>query len=194
MSRNIYEIRDYVLKKSSRRVFSYGELSNLLNINVNNLRVMVHRMKEKKLVQVLYDKIIFTDDEYIIATQLVEPSYISSKSALYLHRIIQQTPYIIEMVNPKNTIKLDKYYYHKINPLLFFGYNKKRTGDSYMYLGTPEKSVIDGLYLKELSENFVKGIIPELNKRKLLSMAKKVYATKVRGTSKIFSIIKELIK
>jgi len=191
---NIYKVKDHVLKRTTRRVFTYNMLSILLQIKKNNLRVIVNRMQNKGLIRILRDRIIFTDNEFIIANQLIQPSYFSIKTALYLQNLILQVPFTLESVNPINTFKINNYKYYKLNPTLFFGYKKKIIEDSYIFLATPEKAVLDGLYLNQMSESLIKEILSKLNKKQLLFLARKMKETKIRGTKKLFDTVNELVK
>jgi predicted transcriptional regulator of viral defense system len=82
----------------------------------------------------------------IIATQLLEPPYVSLNSALYLHELILQVPNVVECVTTRGTRRILEIEYHKNHPKLFFGYEKRERGQSYIFLGTPEKAVLDVVY------------------------------------------------
>jgi predicted transcriptional regulator of viral defense system len=93
--------------------------------------------------------ISFTDDPFIVATQLIEPSYISFNSALYLKGIIQQPPLsVVECVTTKNSFKLGKprIEYHKIVPELYFGYERIERYGSYVWVAAPGKALLDKVY------------------------------------------------
>ncbi len=179
------------IKSSGKLVYGINELSNLLGIRKNVLSIYVNRMCKQGLANRIGRKIVFTDNDFVIASQLIEPSYISIHSALYLHKVIQQIPQKIESVNPANTFKIDGYIYYKINPKLFFGYEKKRFAESYVFLATPEKAVLDGIYLSKIPLNILPEIIEYLDKRVLKKTAERMKKTSVRGTKKTYKIIEK---
>jgi len=77
------------------------------------------------------------------------PSYISLQSALYLHGMISQVPTVTYAVSlararrfstPLGTISV-----HHVAPSFFFGYED--TGQTGVLMASPEKALVDFLYL-----------------------------------------------
>ena len=114
----LYKIREMALS-SDRAVYNTSQLSNLIGKDYTTASVYLTRLWKngfaKRLVR---GKISFIDNDFVIASQLVEPSYISLSSALLFHNITQQVPRRIQSVTPVNSIKLDGLglEYHKIPP------------------------------------------------------------------------------
>jgi predicted transcriptional regulator of viral defense system len=189
---NIYLARDMVISLE-KLVISKKEFGNIIDCSLPIARVYANRMKKKGLLSILRGKLIFTNNEFVIANQLVEPSYISVHSALFLNNKIQQVPKKIECVNPKNTITEKNFLYYKINPKLFFGFEKKRIVGTWVFVATPEKAIIDGLYLKRISEELAKEILPKLNKKQLEEYLLQLKESKVKGTKRVIKFFKELI-
>src|SRR3989344_748626 len=101
---SLYKIRDLSLE-SGRAVFSVQQLSNLIGKSRAVATVYSNRLVRKGLAfRVLKGKISFIDDDFIVATQLIEPSYISLDSALLFHGIITQVPKSVECVTTKNSL------------------------------------------------------------------------------------------
>lgn len=160
---NLYEIKEMALK-SRRAVFSAQQLANLTKKTKSIANVYSARLVKKGLAKrVVRGKISFVDDDFVIATQLIEPSYISLSSALNLHGVIQQVPARVECVTTKNTFSFPFCAYHLIKPNLFFGYKKEGRGGSYIFIAEPEKAVLDGIYLKRISSKTVIDILPNLD-------------------------------
>lgn len=167
----LYQIRDLALE-SGRAVFSMQQLSNLIGKKKAICTVYASRLVEKGLaVRVLKGKISFEKDDFIIAAQLVEPSYISLGSALLFHGITRQVQKYIECVTTKNSFRFKKLaiIYHKIPAQLFFGFKKHAKGNSYAMVAEPEKALLDGLYLNIFS------------KKDLTELSKKTDLQKLRG-------------
>ncbi len=183
---NIYEAKQRVID-SQRLVLSKKEFSNLIGKSLPTTRVYVHRMKKRNLLSVMRGKLVFTDNEFVIASQLIEPSYISLHTALYLNNKIMQFPKKIECVNPKNTLHENNFEYYKINPKLFFGFKKIRLSGSWAFVAEPEKALIDGIYLKRISEDLVKELLPSMKKSLLKEFLLRVKKSGVKGTKKVLT-------
>ena len=146
---SLYKIRDLAIA-SGRGVFTTQQLANLIGKSKAVATVYMARLVSKGLAtRLLKGRIAFTDDDFVIATQLVEPSYVSLDSALMLHDLSTQITRRVQCVTSWNSKVLDPLgiEYHKIPGTLFFGYEKQRRGNSYAFVAVPEKALIDGLYL-----------------------------------------------
>jgi len=166
---SLYEIRDHA-KESGRMVFSIQQLANLLSVHKKIAKVYASRLVKKELAKrILRGKISFTEDSYIIATQLIEPSYISLHSALLFHGIIKQVPKYITCVTSKNSLNYpsQRVVYHKINPNLFFGYKRYNKNGSYIFVANAEKAIVDGLYLNLFNKQQLNEYSGKINLRKL---------------------------
>ncbi|MBN1169793.1 hypothetical protein JXA56_02115 [Candidatus Micrarchaeota archaeon] len=160
---NLYEIKE-LAEKSTRAVFSVQQLSNLIGTSKANAKVYMERLVKKKLAKrVQRGKISFSFDDFVISTQIIEPSYVSLRSALLFHNLIQQIPKNIECVTTKNSISIDGIKYHKINEKLFFGFKKIKKANSYFFIAEPEKAFIDLVYLNMLSTQDILEIKEKLN-------------------------------
>ena len=77
------------------------------------------------------------------------PAYISLQSALYLHGLISQIPQItyVASLAPTRRVKtsIGTYSIHRLAPEYFGGY--RTAADSGVRLATPEKALMDVLYL-----------------------------------------------
>jgi predicted transcriptional regulator of viral defense system len=178
---NLYEIRDVALK-SGRAVYSVQQLAHLIKKPKSTAKVYSSRLVRKGLAKrIIRGKISFVVDDYVISTQLLEPSYISVHSALLFHDLIMQVPQNVECVTTKNSIRYKPLgiVYHKIPGSLFFGYEKYGKGDSYVFVAEPEKAVIDGVYLNMLSKEDILEVITKLDKNKISK-----YIERFRGKGK----------
>ncbi len=132
--------------------------------------------------------ISFVDDPFVIATQLVEPSYVSLNSALLFHGIVQQVPKAVECVTSVNSLKYPDLgiTYHKIPNALFFGYKRHSKSNSYVFVAEPEKAIVDGIYLNVYDKKVVKGLMHKLDQERILELAKGFSG---HGSKKINSVI-----
>ncbi len=169
---NLYEIREKALK-SGRAVFSVQQLANLISSSKLTAKVYASRLVHKKLARrLIRGKIAFTNEDYVVATQLIEPSYISLYSALLMHQLIQQVPANIECVTPKLTRRLPGVgvNYHRIPSSLFFGFERVKVDRDYYFLATPEKALIDGLYLRAYSISTAAELMKKINRKRFIQL------------------------
>lgn len=185
---SLYKIRDLAVN-SGRSVFSAQQLANLIGKPKKQAFVYASRLVKAGLaVRVMEGKLSFSKDDYIVASQLIEPSYISLRSALLLHDLIQQVPRYVECVTTRNTLKYPflGITYHKIPASLFYGFSRQNKGDSYVLLAEPEKAIIDGLYLDVISPPEVKELIKNINKNRLQELLSNF---KGRGSAKLRKVL-----
>lgn len=178
---NLYMIRDMALS-SGRAVFSVQQLANLVGKQKSIAKVYANRLVKKGLAkQIVRGKISFVNDEFVIACQLIEPSYISCRSALLFHQLMQQVPSTVECASPKRSAKYEGLgiTYHKIPPSLFFGYERHRKSGSYIFVADKEKALVDSVYLNCISRGDAREIAAGLDRGKL-----KEYAAKLDGRGK----------
>lgn len=185
----LYQIRDLAIA-SGRAVYSVQQLSNLIGKPRATSTVYLSRLVKKGLAtRVMKGTISFVDDQFVIATQLVEPSYISLGSALLFHGLVQQVPNSIECVTSKNSLRYENIntVYHKIPRNLFFGYKRHSKAGSYVFVAEPEKAIIDGIYLNLYGKKDMDELLPRVNRIRLLELSARFNG---RGVKKIRAMIK----
>lgn len=91
------------------------------------------------------------------------PSYVSLQSALYLHGMIEQVPavtYAVSLARTRRfTTPLGTVSIHHVDPRFFFGF--ENVGSSGGRLATPEKALVDFLYLAPARSKLFRAL-PEL--------------------------------
>lgn len=95
-----------------------------------------------------------TVDQYMIANELYEPSYVSLHSALNYYGLIPEFVIEIISVTTKKTKFVQRghtrYRYHTIKPELFWGYESVPWHGGYYNIAYPEKALLDLAYLEPL--------------------------------------------
>ena len=85
------------------------------------------------------------------ASKIYKPSYISLRTALAFHGIIPKTANEITSVSSLKTStfknSLGTFSYKKIKPSLMFGYDAVEKNGFTFFIASPEKAVLDLLYL-----------------------------------------------
>lgn len=169
---HLYEIKEQ-LKKKEKAVFTVNEIARIINRDKKIVSVYINRMLKKGLIyRIEKNKISISDDPFIVASQLVFPSYISLNSALYLHNAIQQ---VIDRIYILTTRKRKSLYFENtkiefinIKPKFLFGYKKIKKGDSFIMLADLEKAIIDCIrFLRYSNIKDVKNALKNANIKKL---------------------------
>jgi len=111
------------------------------------------------------------------AGKIYKPSYVSLRTALAFHGIIPGTINEITSVSSLKTStyenSLGTFSYKKIKPSLMFGYNAVEKNGFTFFMASPEKAILDLLYLYP-SYKFKKEILNlRLDWKKLTTFAKK---------------------
>lgn len=90
-------------------------------------------------------------DWFVLSHRLYQPSYISTISALRLYNFIPETVYGVTAITTRKTRRMTYrgklFRYQTIRPRLFFGYTVENWKDAQFYLASPEKALIDLVYL-----------------------------------------------
>ena len=186
---HLYQIRGNAAK-SGRAVFSVQQLANLIGKPKAVAKVYLSRLAKTGLARkVLQGKISFSEDDFIIATQLYEPSYISFSSALSFYGLISQVPARVECATTKNSRSYPELgvYYHRLPPSLFFGFAPQKKGESYVMMADKEKAVLDMAYFNMLPKPFYREIAWELDREKLAEYAKRFNGRGGKKLRRIFN-------
>jgi predicted transcriptional regulator of viral defense system len=88
---------------------------------------------------------------FVVSNYIYKPSYVSLHAALAFYGIIPEAVTQITAVSTLKTADFQNVFgafsYQKIKPELMFGYKQKPLGERSVLLATPEKAILDLLYL-----------------------------------------------
>jgi len=192
MTRSIYALRDRILKEG-RLVLPLAQLAGISGVPRGSVKVYADRLVKKGFAQrVIEGTIALTSDPFVIATQLVEPSYVSLTSAFYLHGLIKQVPSLVECITTRNTRRFEdlEVRYHRIHPSLFFGYERVEKGGSYVFVANPEKALLDMIYFGSLYSHLSDEVLEHLDRRQLRSYAERFGTTRGFRAKRIMNWVK----
>lgn len=105
-------------------------------------------------------------DPFVIPEALTNPApaYISLQSALYHHGMINQIPSVVYAISLARTAyhknPLGEFSIHHLGPEFFFGF--ELLGKSMIKMATPEKALIDHLYLS-FGRSHLPQALPEVD-------------------------------
>ncbi len=180
-------------QKISSSIFTSADLAKYFaDEPENQINTQMHRfLKNGTIISLKRGIYTFANkdtDEFVVASKLYSPSYISLETALNIYGIIPDIPMNVTSVTTTTSkkIKTQKgvYLYSKINKNLFFGYENTLDKASGLYypIALPEKALLDYIYIrkiKDLEENRVDT--SDLNQKILNDFAKQypVWVSKV---------------
>src|SRR3989344_8270907 len=144
------------LNKSS--VFNLKKVKEIMNTNNDYAKLVIHRLKKDKLIfEIERNKYTIQKDLFIIASNIIWPSYISCWPALRYYNLTEQLPdnffIITTKAKKKREIEFDniKIIFIKTAPKYFFGYKKERYGNFDIFIADREKAIIDSILFKKIS-------------------------------------------
>lgn len=149
-------------------VFQTGDASAWLNISQAHASQLLSRLAEfGHLIHLKRGSWAFRGRVELLALpQYLTnpfPSYISLQSALYYHGLISQIPVVTYAVSIARTKRyetpLGVISVHHVHPSFFFGYETR--DDASIQIATPEKALIDFLYLRPAKSKLFRSL-PEL--------------------------------
>lgn len=169
--------REVVEKVKEKPVFGVEDLVKQ-GVPQDYAKTLLYRMnKREEITRIERDKYTAFEDPMLVAPYLSKPSYLSLWTSLRFHNVTQQSPFTLEVVtsrpryNQELEFKGSKIHFYKIKPEMMFGYSYEVYENKRVPLASPEKAVIDGIYLNAIPLEEVKGIIPDLDEEKLRSYA-----------------------
>ncbi|MFH0739933.1 MAG: type IV toxin-antitoxin system AbiEi family antitoxin domain-containing protein [bacterium] len=104
----------------------------------------IEKMKNRGRIEVLID---------FLANFLYKPSYLSLEMVLYRHNILTDVPFHSTSITKNKTIifnnKLGNFFYYKIKPSLFCGFETSEEFGFSIMRATKAKALFDFLYLRK---------------------------------------------
>jgi len=181
------------ISSSGKRVFTVSDAAQLLNVSNEAASKVIHNLtKKRKLQRIEKAKYLlippeawkvgeYTEEGVIVASQLIEPYYLSYWTALSFHGWTEQPSRTIFVVTPKvkKPVELQgiSIRFVKLAPKRFFGFEERWVDNQKVNVADSEKTIIDCLdqprYCGEIVE-VVKGLWngrKEIDFKKLLDYA-----------------------
>jgi len=152
---NLYEIKKR-LEEQEKAVFSLNEIARIIRKPKNITAVYLNRMCKKNLLfRIEKNKFSKTKDIFIIASQLIYPSYLGLTTSLYLQNEFSQIINKIYVFTSRQKKKIKVFdteiNFIKVNPKLMFGYKKIKKEDSFVIISNLEKTIIEFILFQNYS-------------------------------------------
>jgi len=137
---------------SRKAVFSLSDLSKMIGKDRAYSKVFANRMTRGDLLNLERDKYVLRGtDPFVVASNVVFPSYISFISAYQYYGMTTRLPravFVVTLRQRKDLIYDDTLvHFVKLPMHRFFGTERETREGKYLFIATPEKAVVDSLYL-----------------------------------------------
>ena len=149
------------LSSQGKSIIKIKDIKKTMDCSYQNARRIASDLADKKWLERLEsgkyliipleagEKGEFTEHEFIIASDLVEPYYIGFFSALNFHGFTEQVPYTVFVATTKQKASLDlhglNYHFITLTETKFFGAKEYAIGNKRVKISTPEKTLLDSL-------------------------------------------------
>ncbi len=141
------------LQQIGKPVFSVADVRIFLGANSTYARLLVHRLAKKgALVRLGGGRYCFKGtDVFVVASNMVFPSYVSFLSALRFHGATTQLPSVVSVACAKSKASLNYegsvVEFAKISSKKLFGFRRVRVGNGFAFVADLEKAIVDCSYL-----------------------------------------------
>ena len=148
-------ISDLQKKLGDRNIFTSADLRKYdPNFHSTRLGEWQKRGMVRKIVKGVYLMADSSVDEglmFELANNIYRPSYISLQSALAYYNLIPEGVYTVTSVCTRRTYHFDtvlgKFDFRNLKRNLFFGYETVKTNSGKFIIASPEKALLDLIYL-----------------------------------------------
>ena len=160
-------------------IFTVSEFRSMADLSETAAQKILERYAKRGLLTRLKKGMYFVSDNppssFFISNRLYRPSYVSFESALSYHKIIPETVYSVTAATTKPTRKFEVgervFIYHKIKRSAYTGYAPTEIGGEIILLASPEKALVDYLYLVNLGKKplYERLYIGRLNRENIIN-------------------------
>ena len=184
------------LSAKQQNIITINDIEKELDTTYQNARKIASRLNKKgwldriesgKYLIIPLDageESIYTEHEFIIASNLVQEYYIAFLSALNFHQMTEQTPFTVfsatKTKKESKTIHSIPYHFVKLKDRKFFGFKEYAIESRSVNISDPEKTLVDCLDHLEYAGGIiqvVKGLRShknDLDLKKLVDYAIKI--------------------
>jgi predicted transcriptional regulator of viral defense system len=144
-------------KLKTKPVFRVQDIERIAFCNREYAKLLLNRLKSRGYIKKVVKNVYTTkDDIFVIASNIISPSYISFWSASYFLGYTEQILNTVHIATTRRlkTIKFEESRIEFIPIKHFFGYKKIRTNEGEVFIAEDEKLIIDALLRPEKCGNF----------------------------------------
>lgn len=190
------------LAEHNKRIFTLNDAEELMDIGRPALTKLVSDLVRKNwLVRLTKGRFMilpleaglepsYTEHEFVIASSLIEPYYISYWSVLNYYGLTEQKSRTVFVATTKRKMDLKilgvEYKFVTLNKRKFFGFNKLEIDEKAVNVAEKEKAIVDCLDLPKYSGGIVEVAKSIWNCREELDSAKMLrYAFRIRNMAAV---------
>lgn len=184
------------LSSSGKRFITIEDIENTVDCSHDNAKRIASDLSKKKWLERIErgtylivpleagEKGIYTEHEFLITSQLIDPYYVGYWSALNFHDFTEQVPYtvFVATTNRKRDLELHgvDYKFVTLTENKFFGFEEYSFAGGEVKISSPEKTLLDSLDHLEYSgglEEVSKALVNadgEISREKLVEYAFKL--------------------
>ncbi len=172
---------DLIEKLKEKTIFTRADIERMAKTNPKYAKLILNRLKSRKLIKrVAENRYTAKTNPFVIATNLINPSYLSWWSASHYYGFTEQMPYILHIATTirKKETEFGGYKIKFVPVKDLFGYKKERTNEGDIFIVEKEKLIIDVLLKSDYVGNFseIVSIIKkaDISQDKILSYLKRI--------------------
>lgn len=190
------------LAEHNKRIFTLNDAEELLDISRASLTKLVSTLVRKNwLVRLTQGRFMilpleaghepsYTEHEFVIASCLIEPYYISYWSVLNYYGWTEQKSRTVFVATTKRKKELKilgiGYKFVTLNRRKFFGFNRQEIDEKGVNVAEKEKAIVDCLDIPQYSGGIVEVAKSIWNAREELDFAKMLtYAFRIRNMAAV---------
>jgi len=170
------------IKNSRNSVFTFSQLTRILGKSEKYTKVFINRLSKKELLRLEKNKYALKGtNPFLIASNIVFPSYISFITAYSYYNLTTQLPrtFFVVTLKQKKPISFNSnlIQFVKFKKFRFFGFKREILEGKFVFVAEIEKAIVDSLYLPKycpISETFFALRNANLNLEKLFKYAKRM--------------------
>jgi predicted transcriptional regulator of viral defense system len=176
-----------ILKNSKNSVFTFSQLATILGKKEEYAKVFINRLAEKGLLRLERSKYTLKGtNPFLIASNIIFPSYISFISAYSYYNLTTQIPrtFFVVSLKQRKPISFDSnlIQFVKFERFRFFGFKREIIEGKFVFVAEIEKAILDSLYLPKycsISETFFALKNAKLDLKKLFRYSKEMKSVAV---------------
>ena len=176
-----------ILKNSKNSVFTFSQLARILGKKEEYAKVFINRLAEKELFRLERNKYTLKGtNPFLIASNIIFPSYISFISAYSYYNLTTQLPrtFFVVSLKQRKPISFDSnlIQFVKFEKFRFFGFKREIIEGKFVFVAEIEKAILDSLYLPRycsISETFFALKNAKLDLKKLFRYSKEMKSVAV---------------
>lgn len=146
------------LKDNQMPVFTTTDAAKVLRKPRKYVKLFLHRCLKRGLISRAERGLYYLKsgvNEYVIASSVIRPSYVSMISALAYYGLTTQIPHVVYVLSTKRHRKMSgvmgyDIVFRRVKADMMFGYHKEAEGN--ISIADPEKAIVDIFHFRDVND------------------------------------------